>query len=104
MRLSWTADNRLRPVVWLVAAAAAQVIAFWYPFYVANRYPSSDGDGRYFVLPEIVFGAASVAIVSVLFLFRRLGGHSRLSSAGAAAFAIAASAIALWPAWRMLIR
>src|SRR6266850_8538936 len=98
-----SADNRLRPVAWLLAAAAAQVIAFWYPAYVANRYPSSDHDGRYFVLPEIVFAAAVVAIFSVVILLRRLRGHSKLSIAGLAALAASACAIALWPAWRILV-
>jgi len=104
MSLSWTADNRLRPLVWLLAAAAAQIIAFWYPFYVANRHPSSDRDGRYFVLPEIVFAAAAVAIFSLVILFRRVRGHSKLSTAGFAGLAFAACAIALWPAWRILTR
>jgi len=90
--------------VWLLAAAAAQIIAFWYPFYVANRYPSSDRDGRHFILPEIVFAAAAVAIFSVVILLRRIRGHSKLSTAGLAGLALAASAIALWPAWRILIR
>jgi cell division protein FtsW (lipid II flippase) len=104
MSSSWTADNRLRPLVWLLAAATAQIIAFWYPFYAANRYPSSDRDGRYFILPEIVFVAAGVAILSVVILFRRTRGHSKLSTVGLAGLALAACAIALWPAWRIMIR
>jgi hypothetical protein len=104
MNWSSTADNRLRPLVWLLAAATAQIIGFWYPFYVANRYPSSDHDGRYFVLPEIVFVAAGVAIFSVVILVRRIRGHSKLSSAGLAGLALTACAIALWPVWRILTR
>jgi hypothetical protein len=104
MSSSWTADNRLRPIVWLLAAAAAQVIAFWYPAYVANRHPSSDNDGRYFVLPEIVFAAAVVAIFSLFILLRRIRCHSKLSTAGFGGLALAACAIALWPAWRILVR
>jgi hypothetical protein len=104
MSSSWTADDRLRPVVWLLATAAAQVIAFWYPAYIANRYPSSDHDGRYFVLQEIVFPAAAVAIFSVGILLGRIKGHSKLSTAGLAGVALTACAIAIWPAWRILIR
>src|SRR2546430_17071248 len=99
MSSSWTADSRLRPLVWVLAAATSQIIAFWYPFYVANRYPSSDRDGRYFILPEIVFVAAGVAIFSLIILLRRIRGHSMLSTAGLAVLAPAACAIALWPAW-----
>ena len=98
------ADNRLRPLAWLLAAAVAQVIAFWYPCYIANRYPSSDNDGRYFVLPEIVLVAAGIAILSLFVFLRRIRGHSKLSNAGLAGLALAACVIALWPAWRIMIR
>src|SRR5438045_1721180 len=102
MNSSWIADSRLRPLVLLLAAAAAQIIAFWYPFYLADHYPSSDRDGRYFILPGMVLVAAAVAIFSVLTLSTRVRGHSKLSTAGFAGLALAAAAIALWPAWRIL--
>ncbi|SRR6266581_6237591 len=103
MDFAIAADKRLRPLAWLWASDAAQAVAFWYPYYVAHHYPSSDGDGRYFILPEIVFAAATVAVLSILILLRRVTGHSRLSSAGVVALATVAGVIALWPLWRILV-
>jgi hypothetical protein len=97
MRLPLTKDDRFRPTVWLLAAAAAQVIAFWYPDYVANKYPSSDHDGRYFILPHAVFGAGFVAVASAIWLSRRLRRHSWLSSVGVVIVCSAAAIITLVP-------
>jgi hypothetical protein len=97
-------DNRVRPVVWLLASAAAQVIAFWYPSYVAHKYPYTDGDSRYFLVPSLIFSAGLVAAGSALLVARRLGGHSRLSSAGVATLSALASAIAIVPSGIILLR
>jgi hypothetical protein len=97
-------DNRVRPVVWLLASAAAQVIAFWYPSYVAQKYPYTDGDSRYFLLPSLIFAGGLVAAASAFLIVRRLGGHSRLSSAGVVALSALASAIAIAPVGIVFVR
>src|SRR5262245_6595241 len=96
---------RLRPLGWLLSSAAAQFVAYWYPWEVARANPSPDGDGRYFVSPTIVFGAAAVGAVSVLILLRRIGGYSRTSRPGVLLVACMAAIVALLPAclllWKM---
>lgn len=95
-------DNRVRPLVWLSGSAAVQFIAYWYPAYVARRNPSADGDGRYFILPAVVIGAAAVAIAAGYLLMRRLGGHSRISTAGVSLLACIAAVFAFPPACILL--
>ena len=97
-------DKRLRPLVWLLASAASQIIAWWYPSYVAQRYPYANGDSRYFVLPSVIFIAGVVAAVSVFLIARRLGGHSRLSSAGIVLLGAVAAAVALAPVGILAVR
>ena len=97
-------DNRLRPIIWMFAAACAQVIAFWYPYYVAHEYPSSDGDGRYFILPELVFGAGLLGLVCLFLLMYRLRGHSRSGNAAALLSVSIFAVIVLFPVVRLILR
>src|SRR5207245_7997746 len=97
-------DKRMGPIVWLLAAACAQGIAFWYPAYIANKYPSSDGDGRYFIVPEIVVGTGVVALACLVLLVRRLVGHSRTGNAAVLVFAVVVNVIALFPILKLFVR
>jgi FtsH-binding integral membrane protein len=102
MRLSLTTDNRVRPLVWLLASAAAQIISFWYPTYVAAKNPSPDS--RYFILPEVIVCAAVVAVVMLVLLVTRTSGRSKIGSAAVFGVAGVLGCIALLPVWRMYVK
>lgn len=102
MRLALATDNRLRPFMWLLASAGAQVITFWYPDYVAHKYPSPDS--RYFILPEVVLGVGVVAAVSLVLLLARLFRHSKTRSIAIAIIATVTGAVALIPICKVFVR
>lgn len=98
--------KQMRPLIWLLGAAVAQLIAYWYPSHVAQRYPSPDGDGRYFVLPAVVFGAGLIAVVTCFCLLRRIWDYKGLINGGIILVAGWAALVALTPPcllmWRIL--
>jgi hypothetical protein len=103
MQASVTKDTRIRPLIWLLASACAQIIAFWYPRYVAGKYPSPDHDGRYFIMPEIIVGVGVVAILSASALVWRLAGHFWLGNVFVLIVGAVGATIALFPAIWMFV-
>ena len=85
-------DGRMHPLVWLLASAVLQFIAFWHPF------SKIDAHGSYYVWPEFIVCVGMVGVAALVFLSCRLRGHSRLSTAVVLLLACVAGGYILFPA------